>query len=83
MIINGGTGIATSIRDAAEQFSIAWTARTGQPLPIAFNGIMRPGDPSALVAEIGRLNDLGFKAATSLPSELNQYVEWFNEQVDP
>ena len=82
MVVNGGTGNATSIREAAEQFSIAWTAQTGKALPIAFNGVMRPGDPSALVAETSRLNALGFKAATSLPSELEHYLQWFNEQGD-
>lgn len=80
LIVNGGTGNATSIREAAEQFSIAWTARTGQALPIAFNGVMRLGDPSALVAETSRLNALGFKATTSLLSELEHYLQWFTEQ---
>lgn len=82
LVVNGGTGNATSIREAAEQFSIAWTTQTGQALPIAFNGVMRPGDPSALVAETSRLNALGFKAATSLPSELEHYLQWFSEQGD-
>lgn len=82
LVVNGGTGVATSIREAAEQFSRAWAAQTAIPLAIAFNGLSRPGDPSALVADIRRLTDLGFAPSTSLPTELEHYVEWFCRQVE-
>lgn len=82
LVVNGGTGVATSIREAAEQFSRAWAAQTAIPLPIAFNGLSRPGDPSALVADIRRLTDFGFAPSTSLPTELEHYVEWFCRQAE-
>lgn len=81
MIVNGGTGNPTSIREAAAEFARAWSARTGHPLLVDFNGKTRPGDPSALVAQVSRMNALGFTPSTSLRTELEHYVAWFQDEA--
>lgn len=81
LTVNGGTGTSTSIRTAAEQFSVIWSTLVGRPLSIDFNGVARPGDPRALVADTHQLSHMGFKASTSLPKELELYIQWFQRQA--
>jgi len=47
-ILNGGAGIATSVREAAERVVAAW----GRATPVRFTARARPGDPSSLVADV-------------------------------
>src|SRR5205085_11925901 len=48
-IVNGGTGVATSVREIAERTVAAW----GTPTPVRFTARSRPGDPASLVADSG------------------------------
>lgn len=71
--INGGTGIATSIQNIAQQVANAW----GGDFEIDFSGTARKGDPQSLVADITTANNLGFSANTFLTDGLSDFVEWF------
>lgn len=72
-IVNGGTGIATCIRDVATTLCQAW----GESPQIKFSGKQRSGDPFSLVADIQRLQTLGFVQQHKLAEGMEEYVRWF------
>ena len=72
-VINVGTGIATSIREAASIFLNQLSGSDYQP---TFNKIIKQGDPNYLVADISKLKSLGFKNDISLQEGLKKYADW-------
>ena len=75
-VLNVGTGVATSVRHVAELILHAWP----QPASVTFSGKSRAGDPFSLVADGGRLAELGFKWSTPVERGIANYVDWFREQ---
>ena len=75
-IVNGGTGKATSIRQAAEELANACSTTVNT----VFDGHQRPGDPSHLVADTDRLHACGFRPAVSLADGLASFAEWHGKQ---
>lgn len=71
-IVNGGTGIATTIRDAATLLVRSSDCRA----EIIFEGLSRPGDPAHLVADIGRLRATGYRSRIELADGLADYAAW-------
>ncbi len=76
-VFNGGTGIATSIRDMAGIVCRAW----GEGARVEFSGIARAGDPPCLVADCTRAMQLGFKPRTMLAEGIQESVEWFKNRA--
>jgi len=74
--INGGTGIATSIREIAETVSNAW----GGTSNIEFSGVVRKGDPHSLVANCDLVSQLGFKPKVMLSEGIYETVLWFKSR---
>jgi UDP-glucose 4-epimerase len=75
-VINGGTGIATSVKSIAEELCSAWGAET----TASFNGRARAGDPLELVADVTRGEAAGFKPLVAWSEGIKAYVQWFREQ---
>ena len=75
VVLNGGTGIATSIAEIAMMISNAW----GQNHEIGFTGLERKGDTIALIAEPSRLKQMGFEHEIDLNKGINDVVSWFQE----
>ncbi|RZN08674.1 UDP-glucose 4-epimerase [Bradyrhizobium genosp. SA-3] len=75
-IINGGSGIATSVADIARHVMHGW----GLNIPVEFSGVARPGDPLCLVADPSRLNALSFEWEIAVRTGIADYVTWFKEQ---
>ena len=73
--LNGGTGVATTVRATAETLVRAWGSGT-----VRFSGTSRPGDPRSLVARPGRLPILD---APGLAEGLDQVVRWFRARTAP
>ncbi len=81
-IFNIGTGIATSVRDIANAMIGIWSGENaGRGPSLSFSGQCRPGDPFSLVADSGRLKNLGFTWQLPLSVGLNEYVRWFRKQA--
>jgi UDP-glucose 4-epimerase len=74
--INGGTGLAASVREIANGVCRAW----GEVPDAEFNGIARKGDPPSLVADCSMSARLGFKPGISLPEGIQGVVEWFKSR---
>jgi UDP-glucose 4-epimerase len=78
-VLNGGSGVATSVASIAEQLSKAWAGN----LPagaLRFNGQARPGDPFSLVASPSRLQALGFEWRIPIAQGLVDYVRWYRRE---
>lgn len=72
-VVNGGTGIATSIREVAGMVCETWGGDAG----VEFSGIARAGDPPCLVADCTRAIQLGFKPGVMLAEGIREAVGWF------
>ena len=73
--VNGGTGIAVSVRQVAEQMCTAWGAGT----TLCFSGQGRAGDPQYLVADVAQAAPLGFAPQTPWRVGVADYVAWFKQ----
>ena len=76
-VINGGTGIATSISKVANKVFDQW----GGHYTANFNGVSRTGDPLSLVANIKKANELGFSPLVNLDAGIKDVVQWFKARV--
>jgi UDP-glucose 4-epimerase len=77
-IFNGGFGDAVPVREVVSQLKIALGVATG----VRFTGISRRGDPSALVADPGRIAEAGIVSRVPLQSGLKNYADWFRKIRD-
>jgi UDP-glucose 4-epimerase len=72
-IVNGGTGIASTIQEVADSICRIW----GEGQEAVFSGIARKGDPLSLVASVELAHRLGFEPSVKLSSGLAEMVGWF------
>lgn len=71
-VVNGGTGLGTSVRNVATLIAGAW----GHAAGFFFSGISRPGDPHTMIADTSRAAALGFSSSVGLAAGIAEYVEW-------
>jgi len=76
-VLNAGTGTGTAMRALADAVCSAWQEACGRPATVAFSGVVRPGDPAALIADVQQLKGLGFSPAIGLEDGLRRYMSWF------
>lgn len=76
-VINGGTGVGTSIRSVASGLSGAWGM---EQLPLEFSGVARAGDPASLIADASSAHSLGWLPQVTLSQGLESYVRWFRAE---
>jgi UDP-glucose 4-epimerase len=74
-IINGGTGIGTSVNDIVSLVCNAW----GSSAVAKYSGKQRPGDPKSLVADMRSARKLGFHALKPLGEGVSEMVLWYKE----
>jgi UDP-glucose 4-epimerase len=72
-IVNGGTGVAVTVRQVAERLCDTW----GMDTLLQFSGMCRPGDPQYLVADIAQAKALGFVPRVNWQAGVADYVAWF------
>ena len=72
LVVNGGTGIATTVADFAHRLARA----LGVSREIRFNGEVRAGDPRFFCADITRLHEFGLGTSIDLDTGLNDYATW-------
>ena len=78
-VVNGGTGVGTSIREVAGMVCAAW----GEGASVEFSGLARAGDPPCLVADSEVAVRLGFKPGVELPKGIQEVVEWIKNRGEP
>jgi UDP-glucose 4-epimerase len=76
-IINGGSGVGTSVVEIAEMLTKNW----GGDIAAKFSGVVRPGDPFSLVADSAFAHAAGFTWRIPLTKGLSDYVYWFKDHV--
>ncbi len=75
-IFNVGTGNAVAIGDLARLLADRLGKSTAPLLP----GEYRPGEMRALISDISRLGELGFRPETDLGTGIDRYLAWIAEQ---
>jgi dTDP-L-rhamnose 4-epimerase len=75
-IFNVGTGNAVAIGDLASLLA----DRLGRPIAPNMPGEYRPGEMRALISDISRLAELGFRPETDLQTGIDRYLAWIGEQ---
>lgn len=78
VLLNGGTGVATPVRDIAAALVSHWG---GPQLPVVFSGRSRAGDPHSLVADTAASAALGWLPEMDWHAGLAEYVAWFKAQA--
>jgi len=76
-IINGGSGVGTSVAEIAEMLTKNW----GGDIAAKFSGVVRPGDPFSLVADSAFADAAGFVWQIPVTKGLSDYVCWFKDHV--
>jgi UDP-glucose 4-epimerase len=74
-VVNGGSGKGTSVAAVAHRLVTLWGCST----TVQYSGVARPGDPTSLLADDGRLREIDFRWQIPLDQGLADYVEWFKE----
>jgi len=74
-LVNGGTGIPTTVREVAQQLCNIW----GMNTQLEFSGNSRPGDPQYLVSDTTFASTLDFVPKISWQSGISKYVNWFKQ----
>lgn len=75
-IINGGCGIAVTVKEVAEFIRDDWGADT----EIDFSGDSRPGDPKYLVADMVSGRSIGLAPETGWRDGMRRYISWFKKR---
>jgi UDP-glucose 4-epimerase len=75
-VINGGSGVATPVRDVATMLVRAW----GRDVPVYFSGTSRLGDPYSLVSSPCVVGDVSFMWGTSVSDGIAAYIDWFRRE---
>jgi UDP-glucose 4-epimerase len=76
-VINGGSGLGTTVADIARMLSKAW----GGDIAVRFSGVVRAGDPFSLVADGAQVRALPFAWRIPVAQGLLDYVAWFKGQA--
>jgi len=76
-IINGGSGIGTSVAEIAEMVANSW----GGDIAVEFSGVVRIGDPLSLVADPAFTDAAGFVWKIPVAEGIPDYVGWFKGHV--
>lgn len=76
-VINGGSGVGTSVAEIAEMLTKNW----GGDIGVKFSGVVRAGDPFSLVANSDWVRTTGFAWEISVAKGLSDYVRWFKDHV--
>jgi UDP-glucose 4-epimerase len=77
LVVNGGTGSATRVRDLAS----AVVRALGRGTKVQFSGVTRKGDPEHYCADTRRADALGFCCQWSLEHGLAAWADWFARDV--
>lgn len=74
-VINGASGIRVTVRDTVELLRNA----LGSQAKIAFNNIVKEGDPRFYHADISAVSKRGWSTTMSLEEGIGNYARWYKE----
>lgn len=72
-VINGGSGQRVTVQETLTILRSQLDSRS----EIAFNGVVRPGDPRHYHADITRATQMGWTPVVALQDGFKEYAEWF------
>jgi UDP-glucose 4-epimerase len=71
-VLNGASGKRVTVRDTLQSLKSALHS----PVEIAFNGLVREGDPRFYHADISRAEALGWRPSVPFSDGIASYVDW-------
>lgn len=77
IVFNVANGEEVTIREATEIFANAAGVDKGN---IAFNGVVREGDPLNWRADISKISKLGYNKSINIEQGISDYYEWVKKQ---
>ena len=77
IIFNVANGEEVTIREVTEMFADAASIRREN---IAFNGVVREGDPLNWKADISKIQKIGYRRTVETKQGISDYVKWAKEQ---
>ncbi len=75
-VFNVGTGRAAAIGDLARLLA----ERLGKEIEPRIPGAFRPGEMRALISDISRIGELGFRPEVELEDGIGRYLDWVRAQ---
>jgi UDP-glucose 4-epimerase len=75
-VLNAGSGLGTTVANVAALVTDAWGGRVS----VEYSGVVRPGDPTSLVADGAKLRALPFDWNIQLERGFTDYVSWFKAE---
>jgi UDP-glucose 4-epimerase len=76
-VINGGSGIGTSVAEIAGALTRNWS----RDIAVKFSGVVREGDPFSLVADSAFARAVRFNWQIPVAQGITDYVSWFKASV--
>jgi UDP-glucose 4-epimerase len=80
-ILNGGTGVKTTIKDTISILLNEFTKHKVSGRKAVFNGIVKPGDPAYYWADTEKAGSLGWSPKVTFAEGAARYVKWFMERM--
>lgn len=77
-VVNGGTGVGTSVRDLLRHLAGGLGLREVNP---SFNGASRIGDPTCYIADIERARAWGWEPSRNWMERVDEYVLWWQNET--
>lgn len=77
LVVNGGSGTAVTVREAAEALCRALGAKTR----IVFTGAQRAGDPVRMISDQSLAQSLGFVPSVSFDAGVRRYADWASKAI--
>lgn len=71
-VLNGAAGIRVTVRDTLDLLQ----SSLGTKIEIAFNNVVRDGDPRYYHADVSQAIALGWQPLVKLPQGIQNYVKW-------
>jgi UDP-glucose 4-epimerase len=76
-VMNGGSGIGTSVAEIAGTLTRSWS----RDIAVKFSGVVREGDPFSLVADSTFARAVRFNWQIPVAQGITDYVSWFKASV--
>lgn len=77
-IVNGGTGVGTSVRDLLSHLASGLGLQKGGT---SFTGASRAGDPVCYIADIARARAWGWEPSKHWMERVDEYVLWWRNEM--
>ncbi len=77
LVVNAGTGTSHSVRQVLAALVAAYQVK----IKLDFDGVIRQGNPMHLIADVKKLQSIGFAPSVSFDEGIARYARWAAEEL--